>query len=184
MTPTDWERLGRHYLERTAHWHRHRARFTDKLPNNWQYIGAIRAMLPGARTIVCRRDPLETCLACYRQLFARHEYTRTFDDLAAYWRDFDRATRHWLKLYPDRVYENVYEDLVADPEKRIRDLLTFCGLEFEPGCVEFHKTEREVHSPSATQVREPIRRDTARAPRYGAQLDRLRAALRMPPFAG
>jgi tetratricopeptide (TPR) repeat protein len=184
MTPTDWERLGRHYLERTAHWHRHRARFTDKLPNNWQYIGAIRAMLPGARTIVCRRDPLETCLACYRQLFARHEYTRTFDDLAAYWRDFDRATRHWLKLYPDRVYENVYEDLVADPEKRIRDLLTFCGLEFEPGCVEFHKTEREVHSPSATQVREPIRRDTARAPRYRALLDPLRAALRMPPFAG
>jgi tetratricopeptide (TPR) repeat protein len=184
MTPADWERLGRQYLERTAHWRRHRTRFTDKLPNNWQYIGAIRAMLPGARMIVCRRDPLETCLACYRQLFARHEYTRTFGDLAAYWRDFDRCVRHWVALHPRHVQENVYEDLVADPEKRIRDLLAFCGLEFEPGCVEFHKTDREVYSPSATQVREPIRRDTARAPRYGALLDPLRAALRMPPFAG
>jgi tetratricopeptide (TPR) repeat protein len=184
MTPGDWERLGRQYLERTAHWRRRRARFTDKLPNNWLHIGAIRAMLPGARVIICRRDPLETCLACYRQMFARHEYTRTFEDLAAYWHDFDRAAGHWLQLHPDRVQQNVYEDLVADPERRIRELLAFCGLEFEPGCVEFHKTEREVYSPSATQVREPIRRDTARAPRYGALLDPLRAALRMPPFAG
>lgn len=182
LTPADWLRLGNRYLERAAHFRRPGLRFTDKLPNNWQYVGAIRAMLPAAKIIIVRRDPLETCLGCYRQYLGNNEYTHTFADLAAYWRDFDRATRHWLSLYPGHVYENVYEDLVADPPAKIRELLAFCGLPFEQGCVDFHKTERDVHTPSAAQVREPIRRDTARAPRYGALLDPLRAALGMPAF--
>jgi len=180
MTPADWQRLGDDYLQRTAHWRKQRPRFTDKLPNNWQYASVIQAMLPQSRIVIVRRDPLETCLACYRQYLANAEYTQTFADLAAYWRDFDRATRHWLSVYPERVYENVYEDLVADPEGRIRQLLEFCGLPFEQACLDFHKTERDVHTPSAAQVREPIRRDTARAPRYGALLDPLRHALGLP----
>ena len=184
VTPRDWERMGLRYLERTAHWRSGRPRFTDKLPNNWLYIGAIRAMLPGARIIVCRRDPLETCFSCYRQLLPSYEYTRTFADLASAWRDFDRAVRHWLAQHPAHVHESIYEDLVVDPQAKIRDLLAFCGLSFEPACLEFYKTERKVHTPSATQVREPLRSDTARAPRYGALLDPLRAALGLPPFSG
>ena len=177
MSPADWERLGQRYLERTAHWRSQRPHFTDKLPNNWQYASAALAMLPQARIVIVRRDPLETCLACYRQYLANAEYAHTVADLASYWRDFDRATRHWLALYPQRVHENVYEDLVADPQAKIRALLAFCGLPFEQSCIDFHKTERDVHTPSAAQVREPIRRDTARAARYGALLDPLRAAL-------
>ena len=100
MSPQDWERLGQRYLQRTAHWQQRRPRFTDKLPNNWQYVDVIRAMLPGARIVLCHRDPLETCLGCYRQFLASHEYTHTFFDLAAQWRDFDRAARHWHKLAP------------------------------------------------------------------------------------
>lgn len=181
--PEDWQRLGRRYLERTAHWRARRPRFTDKLPYNWYYVGAIRAMLPGARIVVGRRDPLETCFSCYRQHLAFNEYTRTFADLAAFWRDFDRAVTHWRTLHPGHVYENDYERLVDQPEAAIRDLLAFCGLDFEPACLDFHKTAREVHTPSAAQVREPLRRDTARAPRYGALLDSLRAELGLPPFA-
>jgi tetratricopeptide (TPR) repeat protein len=181
-TPADWTRIGKRYLERTEHVRRRGARFTDKLPNNWNYVGTILAALPQARVVIVRRDPLENCLACYRQFLANNEYTRTFADLASYWRDFDRATKHWLAAYPGRVYENVYEDLVADPEGKIRELLDFCGLPFEQSCIDFHKTERDVHTPSATQVRQPIRKDTARAPRYGALLDPLRKELGLPPF--
>jgi tetratricopeptide (TPR) repeat protein len=179
----DWRRLGERYLERTAHWRVRRPRFTDKLPYNWLYIGAIRAMLPAARIVVCRRDPLETCLSCYRQRLTNNEYTRTFGDLAAFWRDFDRAVKHWRGLHPRHVHENAYEAFVAEPEAHIRALLAFCGLEFEPACLDFHKTERDVHTPSAAQVRQPLRRDTARAARYGGLLDPLRAALGMPPFS-
>jgi tetratricopeptide (TPR) repeat protein len=183
MTAADWERLGRRYLERTAHWQQRRPRFTDKLPNNWQYIGAIRAMLPGARIVVCRRDPLETCFGIYRQFLANAEYAHQFADLAAYWRDFDRAAHAWRNLHPQHVQENSYEDLIADTESQIRRLLAFCELPFEAGCLDFHKSERQVFSPSATQVREPLRRDTARSTRYGALLDPLRAALALPAFA-
>jgi hypothetical protein len=113
---------------------------------------------------------------------AGNEYTRTFADLAAAWRDFDRAARHWLAQYPDRVHEVVYETLVSDPESSIRSLLDFCSLPFEENCVQFHKTERDVYTPSAAQVRQPLRRDTARSPHYGALLDPLRAELGLSPF--
>jgi tetratricopeptide (TPR) repeat protein len=183
LTPKDWERMGKRYLERTARWRNKRPRFTDKMPGNWVYIGAIRAMLPAARIIVVRRDPLETCFACYRQLLPAYEYTNSFVDLAAAWHDFDRSVKHWLRIHPQHVYESSYEALVSDPTPKIRELLDFCGLPFEQACLDFHKTERKVHTPSATQVREPLRRDTARADRYGALLDPLRIALGMPPYS-
>jgi hypothetical protein len=182
MQSDDWRRLGERYLERTAHWRQQRPVFTDKMPGNWYYIGAIRAMLPGARIIACRRDPLETCFSCYRQHLDNNEYTRTFADLAAYWRDYDRAIRHWRSLHPAHVHEHVYEDLLANPEACIRRLLEFCGLPFEEACLRFHETARDVRTPSAMQVRQPLRRDTARSDRYGALLDPLRQALGLPKF--
>ena len=177
---TDWQRLGQRYLERTAHWRRRKPHFTDKLPGNWLYIGAIRAMLPGARVIVCRRDPLETCFSCYRQHLANNEYTRTPEDLAAYWRDFDRSVRHWATLHPTHVYQHDYETLVGAPETGVRKLLSFCGQPFEESCLRFHETLREVRSPSATQVLKPLQVNTARTQRYGDLLDPLRVALGLP----
>lgn len=184
LQAADWQRLGQRYLQRTSHWREHRPVFTDKLPANWYYIGAIRAMLPRAKIICCRRDPLETCFSCYRQHLDNNEYTRTFADLAAYWRDFDRSVRHWRATHPGYVHEYIYEDLIADPDACIRGLLDFCGLPFEEACLRFYENKRDVHSPSATQVRQPLRTDTARAPRYGPLLDPLRVALGLAPFAG
>lgn len=180
-TPADWERLGRRYLSRTAHWRRDRPIFTDKLPSNWIYIGAIRAMLPGARIICCQRDPLETAFSCYRQRLENNEYTRTFEDLAAFWRDYRHAVGYWQQRSPERVMEHDYEALIADPEARIRALLEFCGLPFDAACLAFHENRRDVRSPSATQVRQPLRADTARAATYGALLDPLRRALGLGP---
>ena len=178
LQPGDWRRLGERYLERTAHWLHERPRFTDKLPNNWYFLGAIRAMLPAARIILVRRDPLETCFSCYRQLLHNNEYSRTFADLAGFWRQFDLTARAARRLHPGHVFESVHEELIAAPEARIRDLLACCGLEFDPACLEFHKTQRDVRSPSAMQVRQPLRADLGRGDRYGALLDPLRVALR------
>lgn len=182
LSPSDWERMGRRYLQRAAGWRHEGERFTDKLPSNWHYVGVIRAMLPGARIVVVRRDPLETCLACYRQQLANSDYVHTFADLAVAWRNFARATKQWKWLHPAHVHEIDYEALVADPHNQVRELLDFCDLPFEQACLEFHKSERSVHTPSATQVREPLRRDTARARRYGAALDPLRVALGLPRY--
>ncbi|HEU0276863.1 MAG TPA: tetratricopeptide repeat protein [Rhodanobacteraceae bacterium] len=180
-TPADWRRLGQRYLERTARWRHRRPRFTDKLPGNWIHIGAIRAMLPGAAIIVCRRDPLETCLSCYRQLLPPgNEWSRTPEDLAGFWRDFDRTVSHWAGVPSAPVYQHDYETLIAEPEAAIRHLLDACGLRFEDACLHFYASRRDVRSPSATQVRRPLQTDTARAPRYGNLLDPMRAALGLP----
>ncbi|PMQ05918.1 Beta-barrel assembly-enhancing protease [Dyella sp. AD56] len=182
-TPEDWQRLGQRYLDRTAHWRNERPVFTDKLPSNWIYIGAIRAMLPGARIVAVRRDPLETCFSCYRQpLDGNNGYSRSFEDLASFWRDFDRSVSRSTALHPDFVREHSYEAMVADPETQIRELLAFCGLPFEEAALNFHENQRVVRSPSATQVRQPMRSDTARSQRYGALLDPLRASLGLPAF--
>ena len=179
-TMEDWRRLGERYLARTERWRKQKPRFVDKLPINWINVGAIRAMLPGARIVLCRRDPVETCFSCYRQFMQNNEYTRTFDDLAAYWRDFDRAAQHWQRLYPGRIFELVHEALLANPEREIRRLLDYCELPFETDCVDFHATGREIHSPSASQVRQPLRKDIRHTPRYGNLLDPLRQALGLP----
>ncbi len=182
MRRGDWQRLGERYLDRTAHWRSKCPMFTDKLPVNWMYMGAIRAMLPGAHIVVCRRDPLETCFSCYRQYLAGNEYARTPADLAAFWRAFDRTATHFAQLHPKHVYQHDYEALVASPEQRIRKLLDACQLPFEEACLRFYETRRDVRSPSATQVRQPLRRGTARARDYGSLLDPLRACLGLAPF--
>jgi tetratricopeptide (TPR) repeat protein len=181
-TPEQWQRLGRQYLERTARWRTRKPRSTDKAIGNWRYVGAILAMLPEAKIVIARRDKLETCFGCYRYLITRHPYVHDFDDLAQHYRDFDRAIAHWKAIYPGRVHEQIYEDLVADPEKQIRALLDYCDLPFEAACLNFHETERRVSTPSASQVREKIRTDTARTDKYGALLDPLRIALGMSRF--
>ena len=179
-TPVDWQRLGTDYLARTARWRQRKPRFTDKNLATWKYVGAAFAMLPGARVVVVRRDPVEACLACYRQWFASGtDFAYDLDEMADYCIDFIRLTRFWLQQYPDRVFDLEYEALLADPETVTRRLLDFCGLPFDPACVAFHQTRRTVISAaSAGQVRQPLRRETARAARYGHWLEGLRRRLR------
>jgi tetratricopeptide (TPR) repeat protein len=181
-TPEDWDRLGKDYLQRAQRWRGDTPRFVDKMLGNWRFAGAIFAMLPEAKMVVCRRDPVETGFSCFRQLFAEdgHAYTYDLADMGAYWRDFDRMCRRWSELYPGRIYDMVYEELQADQEGRTRELLAFCGLEFEEGCLRFHETQRYIKTISSVQVRQPLRRDTAQAQKYGAHLDPLRAAVAGP----
>lgn len=179
-TAGDWQRLGNDYLARTARWRARKPRFTDKNLVAWYLVGAALAMLPAARVVVVRRDPLETCLACFRQwLSGDAGFACDLDEMADYCIDFMRLTRFWLQQFPDRVLDLEYEALVAQPEPAIRRLLEFCQLPFDQTCLDFHHTERTVQSsPSAAQVRQPLRRDTARAARYGDRLDHLRTRLR------
>ena len=167
-TADDWARLGRNYLARTARWRIRRPYFTDKGLQNWQSIGAIRAMLPGAKIINCHRDPVETCFACYRQLFSEGiHFSYDLEDLARYYNDYRKLSVFWQRHYPGKVFDLAYERLVQEPEAQIRQLLAFCQLPFDAACLSPHQTQRDVHSTaSAAQVRQPIRGDTARSPRY------------------
>ncbi len=177
-TAADWQRLGRDYLQRTARWRQHHPRFTDKMPENWKHAGILRAMLPGATVIEVRRDPLETGWSCFRQQFYQlPHFACDLEDIATYLKGCEHAMDTWRKRDPQRIHLHRYEDLIADPDSRIRALLDDCALAFAPACLEPHLAKRSVRTASAAQVRQPLRSDTARAGHYGELLEPLRRGL-------
>lgn len=180
MTAEDWSRLGHDYLARTERWRHERPRFTDKNLVTWQLVGAIMAMLPGAHVVSSHRDPLETCFACYRQLFSNGaHFSYDLADMASHYQDYDRLSRHWQTMFPQRILDYPYEALLAEPEARIRRLLAFCDLAFDEACLAPHLASRTVRSiASAAQVRQPLRAAVAHSARYGDQLNPLRVQLR------
>ena len=134
--------------------------FVDKMPNNFRHIGLIHLMLPNAKIIDARREPMACCFSNFKQLFAAgQEFTYSLEDIGRYYRSYVELMAHWDEVLPGRVLRVQHEDVVADLEGSVRRLLAFCGLEFEPRCIEFHKTRRSVRTASSEQVRKPIYRD-------------------------
>jgi len=160
MTAQDFTRLGEAYLADTRVYRSGRPVFIDKMPNNFRHIGLIHLMLPNARIIDARREPMACCFSNLKQLFAQgQEFTYSAEDIARYYRTYLDLMGHWDEALPGRVLRVHHEDVVADLEGSVRRMLDHCGLEFEPACVEFHKTRRSVRTPSSEQVRRPIFRD-------------------------
>ncbi len=130
------------------------------MPNNFRHIGLIHLMLPNAKIIDARREPMACCFSNLKQLFANgQEFTYSIEDIARYYRTYLELMQHWDAVLPGRVLRVQHEDVVDDLEGNVRRILDFCGLDFEPACVEFHKTERSVRTASSEQVRQPIFRE-------------------------
>jgi tetratricopeptide (TPR) repeat protein len=160
MTPDDFLRLGAKYLADTRVYRTGKAQFIDKMPNNFRHIGLIHLMLPNARIIDARREPMACCFSNLKQLFANgQEFTYSIPDIARYYRTYLELMRHWNEVLPGRILRVEHEDVVDDLEGNVRRILDFCGLEFEPACVEFYKTERSIRTASSEQVRQPIYRE-------------------------
>jgi tetratricopeptide (TPR) repeat protein len=176
--PADWRRLGASYLERTAPRHGRRPRFVDKTLANWRVVGAIQAMLPAARIVHCRRDPLETCLANYRHLFPRgHAYSYDLHELVDYWHDCDGLMRYWNARYPHRLHDVGQEDLLAEPAAQIRRLLDFCRLPFDAACLRYHQSADGVRAINSTRARVALSVEEPRTAHYGELLGPLRLLL-------
>ena len=165
----DMAQLGENYIASTRPRTGHTTHFTDKLPLNFMYLGLIHLALPQAKLICLRRDPMDTCLSNYRQLFAvnykYYHYNYDLLDCGRYYQRFDRLMRHWGEVMPGAVHELHYEQLVAEPERVSRELLAFCELPWETQCLDFYSGKASVATPSATQVRQPI---------YNSSVDRWR----------
>ena len=134
--------------------------FIDKMPNNFRHLGLIRLMLPNARIIDARREPMACCFSNLKQLFAKgQEFTYSNEDIARYYRTYLQLMQHWDAVLPGWILRVQHEDLVDDLEGNVRRILEFCGLDFEPQCIEFYKTVRSVRTASSEQVRQPIYRE-------------------------
>ena len=131
---------------------------TDKMPANFLAIGLIHVMLPNAKIIHVSRNPVDTCLSCFMQLFSSgQEQSYELSELGKYYVDYARLMGHWRSVLPAGAFLEVqYENIVADQETQARRMIDYCGLDWNDACIDFHKNERSIHTASMTQVRQPI----------------------------
>jgi tetratricopeptide (TPR) repeat protein len=160
LTEADARRLGERYLADTRVHRSGRPFFIDKMPNNFRHIGLIHLILPNAKIIDARRDPMSCCFSNLKQLFAQgQEFSYSIEDIARYYRTYLDLMAHWDEALPGRVLRVQHEDVIDDLEGTVRRMLDHCGLPFEDACLSFHQNKRSVRTPSSEQVRRPIFRD-------------------------
>ena len=160
MTRADLDALGRRYMTETRVFRSDRPFFVDKMPNNFRHIGLIKLMLPNAKIIDARRDPMSCCFSNLKQLYAQgQEFAYSIEDIARYYRTYLDLMAHWDAALPGHVLRVQHEDVIDDLEGSVRRILDFCGLDFQRSCVDFHTNRRSVRTPSSEQVRQPIFRD-------------------------
>jgi len=158
LSESDLRELGARYLERVGVLAPAAARITDKMPGNFRFAGLIHLILPHARIIHTRRDPVDTCLSCFSLLFSGDQpHTYDLGELGRYYRAYAALMEHWRSVLPPGVTLEVqYEEVVADFERQARRIVAHCGLEWDEACLEFHQTERPVRTASMVQVRQPV----------------------------
>src|SRR5450631_243151 len=157
LKPEDFVRLGRKYISDTQAYRTGKPCFIDKMPNNFRHLGLIHLMLPNAKIIDARRNAMACCFSNFKQLFAAgQEFTYGLEDIGRYYRTYLELMAHWDSVLPGKILRVEHEDVVDHLEANVRRILDFCGLDFEPQCVEFHKTERSIRTASSEQVRRPI----------------------------
>ncbi|MDP3801387.1 sulfotransferase [Brevundimonas sp.] len=151
---------------------------TDKRPDNFLHIGLIKAMFPAARIVHTVREPLDVILSnWFLHLDRSMAHALDLEDLAHWHGQYERLMRHWKALYPD-ILDLDYDALVVEPRPAVERLLAYCGLDWEEGVLDFHKTAAPVRTASVWQVREPLyQRSSGRWRNYETHLDGVRAAL-------
>jgi tetratricopeptide (TPR) repeat protein len=159
--PETFRDFGAEYLERTAIYrHTDRPFFVDKQPANWMHVGFIKLILPNARIIDARRHPMACGFSNFRQFYSTGViFSYGLDTIGRFYADYLRLMNHFDRVLPGAVHRVINERMIEDPEREIRSLLDYVGVPFDPACLEFHRTERAVHSASSEQVRRPINRE-------------------------
>ncbi|MBB37161.1 MAG: hypothetical protein CME88_17505 [Hirschia sp.] len=159
LDATVLENMGRTFINDTAVYRGASRFFVDKMPNNFRHIGLIKLILPNARIIDARRNPMDCCFSGFKQLFAEgQEFTYSLEDIGRYYRDYVDLMDHWDSVLPGEILRVQHEDVIEDLEGQVRRLLDHCGLPFEEDCLNFHETDRAVRTASSEQVRQPINR--------------------------
>jgi tetratricopeptide (TPR) repeat protein len=161
---SNFDKLAEDYLEFVRELSQGEERVTDKMPLNFLILSVIALMLPRAKVIHCRRDPVDNCLSIYKQDFkAMHKYAYDLEELGGYYRLYEDLMQHWRRVLPEGfVFDLQYEEMVADQEGMTRKLLEFCELPWDDSCLSFHETERAVRTASQTQVRKKIYTDSVK----------------------
>lgn len=131
--------------------------FVDKHPENFVHAGLIRLVLPQAKIIDARRNPLDCCFSVFRNYFpSAPPWSHDLEEIGRYYAAYVELMAHWDAVMPNRVHRVIYEDLVADPEREVRRLLDYLELPFEESCLRFYEKEQAIETTSVDQARQPI----------------------------
>tara|TARA_R110001599_G_scaffold63261_1_gene176109 strand:+ start:2812 stop:4809 length:1998 start_codon:yes stop_codon:yes gene_type:complete len=167
INPDYFKRFGQQFIDETQVYREKAPLFIDKMPNNFIHIGLIRLILPNAKIIDARRSPMACCFSGFKQLFAEgQDFSYNLEDIGRYYQAYLKIMAHWDAVLPGHVLTVNHEDVVDDLEKQVRRMLDFVGLELEQSCVDFHKTKRNIKTPSSEQVRQPIYKSATEQWRY------------------
>jgi len=158
LSADDAQRMGHAYLNHIEPLAQGRLRLVDKMPGNFLYAGLIPLILPGARIVHCRRDPVDTCLSCYTKQFGgEQQFAYDLTELGQFYTYYQRLMAHWAEVLPaDRFIEVDYESVVDNLDGEARRLIDFLGVPWEDTCLQFHTNRRVVRTASVNQVRQPI----------------------------
>lgn len=180
LSPQLSSRLGEEYVRLTRQFGVETEYVVDKMPDNFMLVGFILALLPNARIIHCTRNPVDTCLSIYQQYFTRGMiYAYSLKDIGGYYLQYRRFMDHWQTLFPDRILDVAYEDVVADSEQALRRMIKFCDLPWDDRCLQSTGREGNVRTASAWQVQQPVYSSSVRRwKHYEKHLDPLLEALK------
>ena len=157
LNDQELQSLGERYISQTQAYRQSARFFIDKMPNNFIHIGLIKKILPNAKIIDARRRPMDCCFSGFKQLFGEgQEFSYSLNDIGRYYNAYESLMSHWHKVLPGQILTVHHEDVIENIEKQVRRILDFCGLEFDPACLTFHKTQRVIKTPSSEQVRQPL----------------------------
>ena len=131
-------------------------RIVDKMPDNYVHLGLIAALFPRATLIYCRRDFRDVAVSCWLTGFRSIRWTNATEHIVSRFHQHVRIMNHWKSVLPGRIHQVDYEETVADLEGTARRLVAACGLEWNPACLQFHRTGRPVRTASFAQVRQPV----------------------------
>jgi len=155
-------------------------RVTDKLLTNYYFAGLLNTLYPNAKVIHTMRSPVDTCLSSFTKLY-KDDMPHSYDlrEIGRYYGKYYELMAHWRKVLPQGFLLDVrYEDVVADPETKAKEIIAFLGLPWDERCLKFHESDRPVKTASVSQVRKPLYKSSVeRWRRYGAGLDPLVKAL-------
>ena len=158
-SPAELKKARNDYLNNLAKWDKNNSVYIcDKMPHNFIFIGFIKLILPEAKIIYCKRDPIDNCFSLYSHKFLElsHQYSYNQKILVEYYKLHQELMKFWFKRYADDIFVLDNEELVNNQEIVSKKLIDFCDLDWEKECLDFHKNKRQVRTASIEQVRNPI----------------------------
>jgi hypothetical protein len=164
LTADNFRELGEEYIQWSHGFGVNTVYTVDKTPNNFFYLGFILACLPNAKLIHNYRDPVDNCLSIYQTQFGRGtlEYSYDLKHIGQYYLSYRKMMAHWKRLFPEKILDVNYEDVVADPEQQLRRVVDFCALPWDDSCLDDSQKKHVAPTASIWQARQPVYRTSVK----------------------